>query len=233
MSGFSVRERLGDPRGEPFVDRVVKGGVDAVTAPSGHLNIRDYLDLVMVGSFPEPALRMRESARRRWFAGYVEQMITCDVPAVAPRRDPELLRRYLSALAVNSAGVVADTTLAAATGIDQKTARAYRGLFQRMFVLDVVPAWFSSRLKRMMKSPKLYLVDPALVAAVLGLSENAILYRPDMLGRLVDTFVAAQLRAELAVSEHARGSAISGKITADGKSILSSRRQGRELSALR
>jgi hypothetical protein len=35
------------------------------------------------------------AARRRWLAGYVEQMITRDVPAVAPRRDPELLRRYL------------------------------------------------------------------------------------------------------------------------------------------
>jgi predicted AAA+ superfamily ATPase len=39
------------------------------------------------------------------------------------------------------------------------------------------------------------------VAAVLGLGHDAILYGPDMLGRLLDTFVAAQLRAELAVSE--------------------------------
>jgi hypothetical protein len=201
MYGFSVRERLADPAAEPFIDRVIRRGVGAVSAPPEHLAIRDYLDLLLAGSFPEPALRLRHAARRRWFAGYVEQMITRDVPAVAPRRDPELLRRYLSALAVNSAGVVTDTTLCMAAGIDQKTARAYRGLFQRMFVLDVVPAWFSSRLKRMMKSPKVYLVDPALVAAVLGLSEDAILYGPDMLGRLLDTFVAAQLRAELAVSD--------------------------------
>ncbi len=45
------------------------------------------------------------TARRRWFAGYVEQMITRDVPAVAPRRDPDLLRRYLSVLAVNTASI--------------------------------------------------------------------------------------------------------------------------------
>ncbi len=53
--------------------------------------------------------------------------------------------------------------------------------------------------------PKRYLVDPALVdpalvAAVLGLGREAILYGPGMLGRLIDTFVAAQLRADLAVS---------------------------------
>jgi uncharacterized protein len=201
MYGMTVRERVGDPATEPFIDRVAAQGVGAVHAPATSATIRDYLDLMLAGSFPEPALRMQGAARRRWFAGYVEQMITRDVPAVAPRRDPELLRRYLSALAVNSAGVVSDSTLSSAVGIDAKTAAAYRGLVQRMFVLDVVPAWFSNRLKRLMKSPKLHLVDPALVAAVLGLSHDAILYGPDMLGRLVETFVAAQLRAELAVSD--------------------------------
>jgi uncharacterized protein len=140
------------------------------------------------------------AARRRWFDGYVEQMITRDVPAVAPRRDPELMRRYLSALAVNSAGLVAEESLREAAGINAKTAREYQALFQRIFVLDLVPAWFSNRIKRLVKMPKRYLVDPALVASVLGLGHDAILYGPDMLGRLLDTFAAAQLRAELAVS---------------------------------
>jgi uncharacterized protein len=138
----------------------------------------------------------------RVIAGYVEQMITRDVPAVAPRRDPELLRRYLSVLAVNTAGIAAESTLWAAAGINAKTAQAYQALFQRMFVLDLVPAWFSNRIKRLVKAPKRYLVDPALVAAVLGLGRDAILYGPDMLGRLLDTFVAAQLRAELVASSN-------------------------------
>jgi predicted AAA+ superfamily ATPase len=156
---------------------------------------------MLEGSFPEPALRVPASARRRWFEGYVEQMITRDVPAIAPRRDPDLLRRYLSALAINSAGLVAEESLREAAGINAKTAREYQALFQRMFVLDLVPAWFSNRVKRLVKTPKRYLVDPALVAAVLGLGRDAILYGPDMLGRLMDTFVAAQLRAELAASD--------------------------------
>ena len=103
-------------------------------------------------------------------------------------------------LAVNSAGLVTEESLRGAAGINAGTAREYQALFQRMFVLDIVPAWFSNRIKRLVKAPKRYLVDPALVAAVLGLGRDAILYGPDMLGRLLDTFVAAQLRSELAVS---------------------------------
>lgn len=201
MYGMSVRERLGRAAGPTFIDRVALAGASAVKSPGAEVNIRGYLDLMLEGSFPEPALRVPAMARRRWFDGYVEQMITRDVPAIAPRRDPDLLRRYLSALAVNSAGLVAEESLREAAGINTKTAREYQALFQRMFVLDLVPAWFSNRVKRLVKTPKRYLVDPALVAAVLGLGREAILYGPDMLGRLMDTFVAAQLRAELAVSD--------------------------------
>jgi uncharacterized protein len=202
MYGMSVREVLGRASLAPFIDRVIDVGPDAITTPESALTIRDYLDLMLAGSFPEPSLRMAAAARRRWFAGYVEQMITRDVPAVAPHRDPELLRRYLSVLAVNTAGIAAESTLWSAAGINAKTAQAYQALFQRMFVLDLVPAWFSNRIKRLIKAPKRYLVDPALVAAVLGLGKDAILYGPNMLGRLLDTFVAAQLRAELAASSN-------------------------------
>lgn len=113
---------------------------------------------------------------------------------MAPRRDPELLRRYLSVLAVNTAGIAAESTLWTAAGINAKTAQAYQTLFQRMFVVDMIPAWFSNRIKRLVKAPKRYLVDPAIVATVLGLGREAILYGPDMLGRLLDTFVAAAAR---------------------------------------
>jgi predicted AAA+ superfamily ATPase len=200
MYGLSVRERRGRIGGATLLDRIIAEGVAAVRSSGQEVNIRGYLDLMLEGSFPEPALRTPPSARGRWFDGYIEQMITRDVPAIAPRRDPELLRRYLSALAVNSAGLVTEESLRMAAGINAGTAREYQALFQRMFVLDIVPAWFSNRIKRLVKTPKRYLVDPALVAAVLGLGREAILYGPDMLGRLMDTFVAAQLRSELAVS---------------------------------
>jgi hypothetical protein len=200
LYGMSVREALGHAGRIPFIDRVIDSGPDAIAAPDDALTVRDYLDLMLAGSFPEPSLRIPTAARRRWFAGYVEQMITRDVPAVAPRRDPELLRRYLSVLAVNTAGIPTESTLWSAAGINAKTGQAYQSLFQRMFLLDLVPAWFSNRIKRLVKAPKRYLVDPALVAAVLGLGRDAILYSPDMMGRLLDTFVAAQLRAELAAS---------------------------------
>lgn len=62
-----------------------------------------------------------------------------------------------------------------------------------------MPAWTTNRLKRLVLSPN-HVVDGALVAALLRLDVNAILRSGDLLGRLLDTFVVSQLRAELAVS---------------------------------
>ncbi|WP_308209120.1 DUF4143 domain-containing protein [Actinoallomurus purpureus] len=45
-------------------------------------------------------------------------------------------------------------------------------------------------------------MDAALVDAVVGADTDSVLRDPDLLGRLIDTFVAEQLRAELPVSDH-------------------------------
>ena len=63
-----------------------------------------------------------------------------------------------------------------------------------------MPAWTSNRLKRLVHRPKRYLIDAALIATALGLDEQGVMNDGDLLGRVLDTFVAAQLRPELAIS---------------------------------
>jgi uncharacterized protein len=69
-----------------------------------------------------------------------------------------------------------------------------------MLVLDILPAWSSNRLSRMARTGKRYLVDTSLVAAALALDERAVLRDGDLLGRMIDTFVVAQIRAEVELS---------------------------------
>lgn len=78
---------------------------------------------------------------------------------------------------------------------------AYEQLLANMFVVEAMLAWTSNRLRRLSLSPKRYFVDPALSTAALGLDADAVLRDGDLLGRLLDTFVAAQLRAECATGE--------------------------------
>ena len=200
MQGLSVREiaeRIGGPL---FLDRLLTADV-ASLGPAGTSDLANYLDLALRGGFPEPALRLEGLARQAWLDSYVEALITRDASAIGGTRDPDRLRRYLEALAVNSAGVVEDKTLYDAVGIDRRTAVAYEQLLKNLLILEAVPAWESNRLSRLIKAPKRYLVDPSIMAAVLRLDSRAVLRDGNLLGRVIDTFVAAQIRPELAVAE--------------------------------
>lgn len=198
MYGMTVREQSGIGLGTPFFDRVA-AGTDLVAAP-GTPDLRGYVELALHGGFPEPALRLGERARRAWFESYIDHLLTRDAEQVDGGRDPARLRRYLEAYALNTAGIVDERTLFAAAGINRRTAQAYERLLTNLLVVEALPAWTSNRLKRLALMPKRHLVEPALAGAVLGLDVNLVLRSGDLMGRLLDTFVVAQLRAELAVS---------------------------------
>jgi uncharacterized protein len=201
LYGITVREQRGVVGDATFLDTLARADIALLRAPSPSPDLTEYLDLALQGGFPEPLLRLRGEPRRAWLESYVEQLLTRDAQELAGRRDPERLRRYFEALALNSAGQPEDQTIYTAAGIDRRTAIAYDRLLENLFVLDVVPAWMTNRLKRLTKSPKRYLIDPALMITALRLDASAVLRDGDLLGRLLDTFVMMQLRPELDVSK--------------------------------
>src|SRR5262249_4461855 len=59
----------------------------------------------------------------------------------------------------------------------------------------------TNRLKRLVRTPKRYIVDSSLVLAALRVDVNGIMRDGNLLGRVIDTFAVAQLRAQLASCE--------------------------------
>jgi predicted AAA+ superfamily ATPase len=201
---MTVRERQGLPLQRTFVDKLLSGM--ELRSPDRELDLRDYLELTLVGGFPRPALALQsERARTAWFDDYIADLHSHDIESAdepaTRRRDPVRLRRYFEAYALNSGGVCEGKTIYETAGINSRTAEAYEELLSRLFVVERVPAWRSNRLKRLVSQPKRYLVDPALLVHLLRLDVNGILLEGDLLGRILDTFVMAQLRPELALSQ--------------------------------
>lgn len=126
----------------------------------------------------------------------MDELVTRDVEILDGPRDPIRLRRYFDALALNTAGLPRHKTLYDAAGIDRRTAVAYDRLLANLFVLDHLPAWSGNRLARLAKGAKRYMVDSSLAAAALGVDVQAVMRDGDLLGRLIETFVLAQLRIE-------------------------------------
>ena len=214
MFGMTIAERRGRPRTKPLLDRLVQGDVLAV--PRDAPDLRGYVELALQSGFPEAALGLSERARSRWVESYLDQLLTRDAIQLGGVRDPAKLRRYFEAYALNSAGLVEEKTLFEAAGLNRKTAMAYEQLLVNLMVVDRTSPWRSNRLKRLVRAPKRYVTDAALLAGMVRLDAGGILREGDLLGRLPKTFVASQIRAELAV---ARASTICGRNRAATKSI--------------
>lgn len=197
LYGLSEREMQGRIDGPTFVERLADGQVDAFTLPPQVPDVVGYIELALRGGFPEPVLRRTGESARAWLDGYLRQLLTRDAEGLDGPRDPARLRRYFEALALNSAGLVDHKTLYDAAGVHRMTGVAYERLLTNLFVLDALSPWTSNRLMRLVRAPKRYLVDSSLVATALDLDLRAVLRSGDLIGRLIDTFVVAQLRPEL------------------------------------
>jgi len=143
---MSIREQLGKVGAASFFDRLVDSEADPV--PNlvstqlldvlSPLDIRDYLDMALRGGFPEAVHLATERLSRLWLESYIEQLVVRDVPELSGSIDPNRLRRYLAAYASNSAGIVSDTTIYEAAGIDRRTAIGYEHLLESLFVVEKI-----------------------------------------------------------------------------------------------
>jgi predicted AAA+ superfamily ATPase len=199
MYGLTVAERVSGPTESTLIDRIAEG-IDLEPA-SETPDLRGYIDLALRSGFPQAWFLDDDMDARRWLESYVEQITTRDAMALEPRRDPVLLRRFMDAYAQSSAGVVDDASLLEASGVNRKTAGAYERLLTELLLFDAVPAWTSNRLKRSVLRPKRYLVDPGLFAGILRLGAETVMRDGDLMGRVLDTFVAFHLRSEIASSD--------------------------------
>ena len=197
MYGLMEREIEGAVSSASWLEAVLSGRTPAPVR--SRLTVRDYVARALRSGFPEPALELDARGRQRWLASYVDQLVTRDAAGIDGGRDPERLRRYLNAVALNSAGIVDDTKLFEAARVSKATAKAYERLLANLLVVEQLPAWTPNSLKRLSLAPKRYLVDAGLFAGVLGVTAQDVLNDGNLLGRVIDTFVTAQLRAELAL----------------------------------
>ena len=202
MYGLTEVEILGEgsaPR-ISLLDALAAADLRAVGVPTHRPDLVEYIDLAIRGGFPAIALAPQTTANRdRWVSSYLEQVLTRDAHSFNTDRDYVKLKRYFEALAAMSAGQPDHQTIYVAAGIDRKTALAYDALLEGLFIAESVPAWDTNRLSRLTHTPKRYVVDPALMSAALGASRETVLADGDLLGRVIDTFVMAQLRPEVAL----------------------------------
>lgn len=143
------------------------------------------------GGFPEVVAR--PSGARLWFASYVQTYLERDVRAVSAIRDLASFRRFLGLLATRTGQILNKTDLAGPLGVSVPTITEWLSILEITGQIALVPPYFESFGKRIVKSPKLYLLDSGLAAHFLGIESEQDLLRSPFLGPLFEGFVASEI----------------------------------------
>jgi uncharacterized protein len=198
MWGLTQRELRGTLREHTFFDFVADGEFDSqFRLPAVRLDTNDYLEMALQSGFPQCLKRVTERSRNAWLNSYIDHLVTRDVEMLGEIRQPAVFRRYLNAVAANTAGTPQDAKLIRTVGMNRETATRYDLFLERLFVAEQIPQWASNRTTRIAGRAKRYICDSAIAASLIGADRRTILRDGDLLGRIIDTFVASQIRPEL------------------------------------
>ncbi len=153
----------------------------------------DYLSMIVAGRFPA-VQKLRGRNRGRWFGAYVEQLIERDASQISGRTIAGTkLRAVLESSVARTGQELNKQATANDASVDFRTADAYLGLLEDLSVIARVPAWHTTRLHRLTRSPKIHVVDPGMAAHLLNVDDQTLGRDVALVGQLFETFVVSEL----------------------------------------
>ena len=167
----------------------------AWTPPDG-----DTVAHVLAGGYPE--MRQRASALRRqaWARAYTQTLVERDVRDVAQVDQLQSLAQLLGIAALQCGQLFNGTQLGGQIGLNTKTVDRYLGIFEKLFLLQRLPAWSRNELSRLVKTPKLHFLDAGLQATLVRLNAELVFTKRERWGATLETWVYAELRKTLSLS---------------------------------
>lgn len=194
LHGFSQGELHGIV--EHFMDRAFAG--DSFLDHHSQRTKTDYLETITAGTYPE-AIRLPAGRNRdRWFDGYLSRIVKRDAPEIAEGRRLADLPLVLRMIAARNADELNIADLSKESGIPATTITRLVELLETMYLVQRVPAWEANLSKRMVKRPKVMLLDTGLAARLINATTASL--GPGAsnspVGHLFEAFVATELRRQ-------------------------------------
>jgi predicted AAA+ superfamily ATPase len=149
-------------------------------------------EAVCQGGYPEPNTR-GEAGARRWFRQYLNAIIQRDVQDIASVHKEDELVRLMELLALRTGNLLNVSNVSSDLGLDRETTEKYITILERLFLLRRLPAWHRNKAKRLIRTPKVHVVDSGLAAMLNRLTVGDWKFHGPDFGAMLESFVVQQL----------------------------------------
>lgn len=189
MLGFSRSERLGTPFMAPFLPTE-----EQLRARDGRppLELGELFQEIWLGSFP--ALHQDPAPERDLFySSYIQTYLQRDVRDLANVGNERSFLRFLRACAARTGQLLNLADLCRDADVSQPTGKNWLSILGSSGIIHLLEAFHSNFNKRLVKAPKLYMLDTGLAAYLTEWSSPRTLEAGAMNGAFLETWVVTEI----------------------------------------
>jgi len=124
---------------------------------------------------------------------YTSAYIERDIRSLIKVQDLLRFETFLKLCAGRTGQLLNLTSLGNDCGISHNTAKDWLTLLEASFIIKLLPSYHANLNKRLVKSPKLYFIDPGLAAFLIGINAPEQIAAHPLRGNLFETFVFSEL----------------------------------------
>ena len=149
-------------------------------------------DRLWRGGYPALHAAHREPDPAHWLAAYLATYVERDVRQLLNVANLMTFQRFLSMCAARSAQLLNLNSLASDCGISQPTARQWLTVLQASHIVVLVPPYHRNFGKRLVKAPKLYMLDTGVLCQLLRIGAPQDLQVHAARGAVFETWVVSE-----------------------------------------
>ena len=146
-----------------------------------------YASYLVKGFFP--AIYSRKLDAFEWLNATLITYAERDARQLAAIQDLGAFQRFLKLTAARTGQMLNMQSLASDAGVSDKTVKHWLSILETCYLIHFVRPHFANFGKRLTKSPKLYMTDVGLAAALMGIQNETQMQNHPLRGALFETMV--------------------------------------------
>jgi predicted AAA+ superfamily ATPase len=187
---FSLGESIGAGKQNYSIDEIIS---QVFSSKDHSLMSVSYTldDWILRGSYPE--IRTNPQVDRQlWCASYIQTYLERDVRQIINVGDLNTFDRFLRVCAARTGQILNLSEISRDVGMSVPTIKKWISILEASYQIYLLPPHFRNFGKRVIKSPKIYFLDPAIASFLMGLHASEPLLNGPMIGHLFETVVISE-----------------------------------------
>ena len=162
----------------------------------GKVSRQELVERICAGGFPDAVARP-QGRRAAWFDGYVTTTIERVVRQVADIERAAEMPRLMRLCAARTAQELNISNLADEFRVPARTVSGYVAHLATAFLIQLIPAWSTNLSAKVIRRPKLIMLDSGLAAHLIGATPTTVDRAGGPFGQLLETFITSEIHKQL------------------------------------